>query len=67
MVNTPVVESSPVWDFGYFSLESDHCCSSSHPNIVVFDYSKQLISFIEVLCPADIIVQLIVRHRDQGN
>ena len=50
----PVIETSQVkilWDF---SLESDHHHLSNHPDIVVFDYSKQLIQFIEVSCPADI-------------
>ena len=40
-----------LWDF---SLESDHHHLNNCPDIVVFDYSKQLIQFIEVSCPADI-------------
>ena len=40
-----------LWDF---SLESDHHHLSNHPDIVVFDYSKQLIQFIEVSCPVNV-------------
>ena len=37
-----------------FSLESDHHYLSNHPDIITFNYSKQLILFIGVSCPADI-------------
>ena len=47
----PVIETSQV---KILSLESDHHHLSNRPDIVVFDYSKQLIQFIEVSCPADI-------------
>ena len=46
-----MIETSQVkilWDFSL-----DHHLNN-HPDIVVFDYSKQLIQFIEVFCPANI-------------
>ena len=54
----PVLESSVVkilWDF---SLFTDHHHSSNRPDIVVFDYYKKQIYFIEISCPADINVAL---------
>ena len=49
MIETSQVEI--LWDF---SLESDHHQLGNRPDNVVFDYSKQLIQFIEVSCPVDI-------------
>ena len=40
-----------LWDF---SLFTDHHHSSNRPKIVVFDYYKKKIYFIEISCPADI-------------
>ena len=50
----PVIENSLVkilWDFNLVS-ESHHL--SNRPDIVVFNYVKKTILFIEVSCPADI-------------
>ena len=50
----PVVETPQVkilWDF---SLVSENHHLSNRPDIVIFDYLKQLILFVEVSCPADI-------------
>ena len=50
----PVIETSTVkilWDF---SLQSTGHHVSNRPDIVVFDYLKQLILFLEVSCPADV-------------
>ena len=65
----PVLESSDVkilWDF---SLFTDHHHSSNCPDIVVFDYYKKQIYFIEISCPVDINVALkevekVTKHRD---
>lgn len=50
----PVVEGSSaklLWDF---SLTSDYKHSANRPDIVLFDYQRQDIFFVEVSCPADI-------------
>ena len=54
----PVLESSVakiLWDF---SLHTVHNHSSNRPDIVLFDYQRKQIYFIEVSCPADINVLL---------
>ena len=50
----PAIETSQVKIWWNFSLESDHHHLSNCPDVIVFDYLKQLILFIEVLCPADV-------------
>ena len=50
----PVIETSTVkilWDF---SLQWTGHHLSNRPDIVVYDYLKQLILFLEVSCPADV-------------
>ena len=42
-----------LWDFG---LNSIHNHPSNRPDIVLFDYPVKMIYFIEVSCPADVIV-----------
>ena len=49
----PVLESSAakiLWDF---SLHTDHHYSSNRPDIVLSDYQKKQIYFMEISCPAD--------------
>ena len=50
----PVIENESaklLWDF---SLVSEGHHSSNRPDLVLFDYSKRTIMFIEIFCPADI-------------
>ena len=50
----PVIKTSTVkilWDF---SLQSTGHHLSNRPDVVVFDFLKQLILFLEVSCPADV-------------